>query len=239
MNKIKIYFIDDFHGLKESYTWQKKQLSKIKPQLVFIEMLPCEKKYIKLCKDLSGKLISVDEFKVKTDWENTWGTFEGYKELFEYLQDNHISIYPMDQPLNERNSLVDIELRIIKKLKSKANICDLVDESRIVLFMKREAIFSKNILDVVGREKVEQVAVIVGRNHIERLNSFFDFLDEYEARFRLFPASKRSELYPKFRELHLVYAKKRKILKMKNPPLVPINVLRFSLMSDLKNDKNN
>ena len=234
MNKTEIYFIDDFHGVEQIYSWQKEQLDAIKPQLVFIEMLPCENKYVKICNDLSRGAISVDEFRLRTDWENIWGTFKGYKELFEYLQNKQISIYPMDHSLKERNSLVDLELRIIRRLKSKASIYDLVDESRIVLFMIREAVFSKNILNVVGREKVSKVAVIVGKNHIERLNNFFNFLDEYESGFRIFPLTKRAKLYPKFRDLHLAYASRRKILRMKYPPLVPINVLRFSLMSEFK-----
>lgn len=236
MDKTEIYFIDDFHGVEQFYPWQKEQLDAIKPQLVFIEMLPCEKKYIKLCRDLSRKLISVDEFRVKTDWENIWGTFKGYKELFEYLQNKRISIYPMDHSLKERNSLVDLELRIINRLKSKASICDLVDESRVVLFMEREAIFSKNILNIVRRENVKQVAVIVGKNHIERLNNFFNFLDEYKSGFRMFNLNKRTKLYQKFKDLHLAYASRRKILGMKYPPLVPINVLRYSLMNKTKND---
>lgn len=231
MNKTKIYFIDDLHGVKECYSWQISKLRKIKPQVVFLEMLPCEEYFKNLCSELSEGLVSVDEFKLKSDWENIWGTFEGYKDLFVYLQKKHISIYSMDYSLEERKRFVGLELEMIKKLKVKVNVKDLIDESSIILFLERETVFSRNILKYVRKNAIEKVVVIVGGNHIERLTSFFNFLRGFEAEAVRLPKDKFSKLYPKFRDLHLKYAKEKKILEMEFPPLVPINVLRYSLMN--------
>ncbi len=232
--RIKITFIEDFHGAKEFYSWQIRQLKKIKPQAVCLEMLPCEVRFTKLCDKLSKGDISPDEFRKRTRWEEHWGTFEGYDLLFKYLCGSKVLVYPVDQKLEERESLARREKKIIRDFQAGKDVELLIDQSRVELFLIREAIFAQNILELAKSEKLKKLAVLVGGNHLDRLSHFFNYLDEFEADKKRITKKKKEEIYPLFRQTHLDFAQKRKVLKMKNPPLVPINVLRSAELSKKK-----
>lgn len=189
-------------------------------------MLPCEEKFRRLCSKLSRGDLSPDEFRKQTGWENHWGTFEGYDLLFEYVYGSKIPLYPIDQKLRERKGLARREAEIIEELKTGRNVEALVDQNRVGLFLIWEAVFARNILELAKSKKLKNLAVLVGGNHLDRLSHFFNYLDEFEADKKRITERKKKEAYPLFRQTHLDFARKRKILRMKNPPLVPINVLR-------------
>ncbi len=231
---IKVTFIEDFHGAKEFYSWQIRQLKKIDPQAVCLEMLPCEAGFKRFCRKLSEGGISPDEFRKRTRWEEHWGTFEGYNLLFEYLHGSKILLYPIDQKLEERESLARREKKIIRDFQAGREVELLVDQSRVELFLVREAIFAQNILELTKLEKLKSLVALVGGNHIDRLLHFFNYLDEFEADKKRITKKKKKEIYPLFRQTHLDFAQRRKILRMKNPPLVPINVLRSAELNKKK-----
>lgn len=226
--KAKTHFIEDFHAAPDFYPWQIDQLKRIQPDTVFLEMLPSEKRFENACQKLTKGDIDPQEFKEKTNWEKHWGTFEGYNLLFSYLHNLNIRLQPIDQPLKDRKKLCRREKRIISDSRARKDTQQLVNQSRIELFLVREAIFARNILNFYQTTGFEKAAIIVGHNHVTRLAYFFNFLDEFEAEEVFIGEKITKELYPKFKERHLKFAEKHNILKMDAPPLVPINILRFA-----------
>ena len=228
MNKTKIAFIDDLHGVKKIYYWQVEQINNIKPDVVMLEMLPNEPKYIKLCKSLALGNTSVDQFATESDWESHWSSFSGYKILIDHLAKQKIPIYPIDYALEKRYEISKTEKQIIDDNKKGLDSTRLINKNRIRLFLEREVAFCDNILKYHEDHKPKSIVAIVGGNHVERLVNFFNFLDEFEAKGIMIKKDLKTQLYPTFKNIHLKFAEENNIMDMKNPPLVPINVLRWT-----------
>jgi hypothetical protein len=226
VEKTEITFIEDLHGVKDAHKWQVKKLKMLHPHVVLIEMLPYEPKYVKLCEQLISREISIDEFRKDSLWEKHWSLFDGYAYLLNYLSINKVPTYPIDQNLNDRYKIAETEKQIIKDRKRGTDVTELINKNRIELFLKRELIFSKNILNYVDNNNPKKVAVLVGGNHIDRLVNFFNFLDEYNAEGIKIERQLKNELYQEFKRIHIGYAKEKHIIELENPPLVPINTLR-------------
>jgi len=217
------YILGGVHCDKKLYKQVIKILKEIKPDSICLEELTNDKKIIKACDDFINGKINLSKFKKLTKFEKYWFDFSPYKELFYYLQNKKIKIYPIDHKLEQRIKLIKLEKKILEELKENKDIADLKEKEERISVFDRENEMATNIVKGIKRFKSKNTCVIVGTNHTKRIKKSLLSLG-YKA--KIMDISDKVDIQRYLNRIYK-YATETKIENLKIPPLVPLFVLVF------------
>lgn len=221
-----IYVLGGIHCDKNLYRQIIEILKEAKPDLVCLEELTHDREMISACDKFIEGEISKDEFKRHTKFEELWFDFTPYEEFFSYLSKKKIRIYPIDHGMKKRMQLIQLEQKILERLREGGDISGFKEKEEKMSVFGREKAMVGNIIKGIKKFKSKDTFVIVGINHSQRIEKSLRNLGYKVAKTDI---STKKDIDNYLARIYK-YAIENKIENLKLPPLVPIFVLVFKAL---------